>query len=191
MKKLSENSSSNPYIYMYEQITPVFHYVKNHFKKINLKGSEFLGFDIPSGTVINGIRHEDAMNLSFENNYFDLLVSCDVFEHVPDIDKTLTEAFRVLKQKGKLLISIPFRSGKKKTERRAFLKDGKVVHVLPELYHGNPIPGKSSLVFYDYGWDFLEFVKKSGFTDAYMLCYYSMELGYIGGGFQYLFVCEK
>jgi len=46
-------------------------------------------------------------NLSFPDNYFDMVISFDVFEHVPDSDKHLEEVKRVLKDDGKYLLSTP------------------------------------------------------------------------------------
>ena len=144
------------------------------------------------GEVINGIRHEDAMNMSFKDDSFDILVSNDVYEHVPDIEKSISEALRVLKPGGKLLFSIPFLKDEYKTEQRSVLRDdGSVERVLPEIYHGNPLDEKGSLVFYHFGWDILELCKKVGFKDAYSIGYYSLFYGYLGDGLQLVFVAEK
>jgi len=190
LKKKIEHYSY-PNVYIYEQLTPIFDYAKKNFDNLNLIGSEYLGYDITPGSLINNIRHEDATNLSFETEFFDILYSGDVFEHVPDIHKTLDEAFRVLKNGGIMLVTIPFWLDKVRTEQRTILQNGKIINRLPEQYHGNPIPGKRSLVFYNYGWDFIDFIKNAGFQDAYMLGHYSLELGYIGKGFQFIFVGKK
>jgi len=132
------------------------------------------------------------MNLSFEDNSFDVIVSNDVYEHVPDINKSLKEAYRVLKNSGTLMISIPFQQKNKKTIRRATLEDGKIKHILESRFHSNPVAKKEgSLVFYEYGWDFLDFLKKAGFKDPYMLGYYEIFYGYIGNGLQFIFVAKK
>jgi len=176
-------------VFMYEQTTDVFAYAKNAFN-FDFTGSEFLGYDKKPGQVIDGIRHEDATGLSFPNNSFDILVSNDVFEHVQDIRKTLAEAYRVLREGGELLISVPF-SYSEQTVRRAYVENNRVKHILPAVYHQNPLSGDGSLVFYDYGWDFLSFLKDASFTDAYMLAYYSMLYGYMGGCMQMVFVAHK
>jgi len=178
-------------VYMYEQITPVFLYVKKNFSKINLTGSEFLGYDKKPGEIVHTIRNESALDLSFKDESFDIIISQDVYEHVPDITKALGEAFHVLKQGGKLLISIPLRWNQIRSMERAVLKNGKIIHIMPEEYHGNPLSKKGSLVFYNYGWDFLEMLKNAGFDDVYMLGYYSTKFGHIGRGFNFIFVAEK
>lgn len=49
----------------------------------------------------------DATNLPFDNESFDVVTMFDVIEHVPDHQKAISEALRVLKSKGFLLISTP------------------------------------------------------------------------------------
>jgi len=191
LKKLLTELNSDSTLYMYEQITDVFNYVKKNNNRLNLIGSEFLGNDKKSGEIYDNIRHEDALNLSFDDESINIIVSNDVFEHVPDIHKAISEAFRVLKKTGTLLFSIPFHQDDDETVQRAVLENGQIKNLLPEVYHGNPLSKKGSLVFYDFGWDFLNFFKSAGFSDAYMLGYYSKDLGYLGYALQYIFVTKK
>lgn len=53
--------------------------------------------------VVNG----DAGALPFKKNYFDLIVSINVFEHLNDIVSTLKECKRVLRPKGLLFLHFP------------------------------------------------------------------------------------
>jgi len=46
----------------------------------------------------------DAMNLPYRDNYFDLVVSNNVFEHIPEPNLALTEALRVTKPGGVIYI---------------------------------------------------------------------------------------
>ena len=90
-----------------------------------------------------------------------------------------------------MFITIPLKGGEK-TIQRATIENGKINHILPEQYHANPIAKeKGTLVFYNYGWDFLDFLKNAGFSDAYMLGYYDMNFGHIGDGLQSIFVAKK
>jgi len=187
LQEFPKKSDSPLDVFMYEQVTDFFNSAQK-IKNINCIGSEFLGYDKKPGQIIKNIRNEDGMNLSFENNSFDVLVSNDVFEHLPNINKALSEAYRVLKNSGSLLISIPFHA---KTTRRATMEEGKIQHLQQPIYHDNPIAKKEgSLVFYEYGWDFLDFVKTAGFHDVYMLIYYDYFYGYLGMD-TYIFVAEK
>ena len=192
LKKILNNSNTPKNIFMYEAVTHVFNYAKDHFKNHEIMGSEFFGYDKKPGQTVKGIRHEDALNLSLDDNSVDIIVSNDVYEHVPNISLALSEAYRILSDNGLLLISIPFFAMKEITVQRAELSNNnQIEHILPESYHMNPISKDGSLVFYDYGWDFLNFLKQSNFKDAYMLGYYSMSCGYIGNGLQFIFIAEK
>lgn len=179
-------------IYCYEQVTSFYEYVKSLNKNynFNLIGSEYLGYDKKPGEVINGLRHEDALNLSFQDESIDIIVSNDVYEHVPDIEKAMQEAYRVLKKGGKLIFSIPFYASENKTKKRAELRNGEIQHIMPNQYHGNPVSEEGSLVFYDFGWDLMDICKRVGFNDSYMLSYYSLFYGYLGF-MQFIFVAEK
>src|SRR5208282_2770081 len=49
----------------------------------------------------------DAHNLPFPDNYFDLLVSCETIEHLPDPAKAMREFRRVTKLGGTLFLTTP------------------------------------------------------------------------------------
>ena len=49
----------------------------------------------------------DATNLPFENQSFDAVTMFDVLEHIPDHEKAASEALRVLRPGGFILISTP------------------------------------------------------------------------------------
>lgn len=179
-------------VYLYEQVTLVFKELQKHLGTECVTGSEYISTDLKSGTVINGIRHEDAENLSFADGSFDVVVSCDVFEHVNEYKKCFREAARVLRGVGgTMFFSIPFCCGRQENFRRAERIDGSIVYYADAVYHGNPMSSDGSLVFWDYGWDLLKDVKDAGFQDVFMLPYYSREYGYLGDGVQFLFIAVK
>lgn len=180
-------------VYLHDQVSPVYRWAKQHLTQCTVTGREYLGPSVAPGSVIDGIRHEDALNLTFPSESLDVIVSTDVYEHVPDIEKTIAEARRVLRPGGTLLFSVPFFAGSQQTIQRAALDaSGQVLHLHPPQYHGNPIsPDEGSLVFYDYGWDLLDLFRGSGFRDAYALAYYSYFYGYLGEGLQLVFVAER
>ncbi len=49
----------------------------------------------------------DAQNLPFAADTFDLVVSCETIEHLPDDQKALAEMFRVTRPGGKLFLTTP------------------------------------------------------------------------------------
>ena len=50
---------------------------------------------------------EDIQGLSFGNNSFDTIISCETIEHVPYPLKALSEIYRVLKPGGRLFLTCP------------------------------------------------------------------------------------
>jgi SAM-dependent methyltransferase len=176
-------------VYLYEQVTPFTVWAAATFPEV--RASEYLGPDIPGGTVINGVQHEDALALSFGDGSLSVIVSNDVYEHVPDIDRALAEAARTLQPDGVLLFSIPFHSGRDETIQRAEIRDGQLVELLPPVFHGNPISAEGSLVFYDYGWSILDRCRAAGFADACAIGYWSALYGYLGSGLQVMFTATR
>ncbi|WP_300367238.1 class I SAM-dependent methyltransferase [Brachyspira sp.] len=57
----------------------------------------------------------DVTNLPFENNFFDLIISSHVIEHIEDENKILSEFNRVLKDDGLIFLSFPYSPQYKKT----------------------------------------------------------------------------
>jgi|SRR5688572_8606836 len=49
----------------------------------------------------------DACALPYAENYFDVVISCDCFEHIRDDIKAIQEVHRVLKPKGMLIFTVP------------------------------------------------------------------------------------
>lgn len=168
--KTFDEKPSGKKIYCYEQTTPFYESLKKWLTPQNeLIGSEYMGFDKKPGEIVNGIRHEDAMNMSFADNELDYILSNDVYEHVPDIDKTLKEAYRTLKAGGKLIFHIPFYVWREKTLKRAEIKDGEIIYLEEKEYHGgfSAEDPNGCLVYYNYGCDIFDIMKNAGFKNAY------------------------
>jgi ubiquinone/menaquinone biosynthesis C-methylase UbiE len=49
----------------------------------------------------------DAQNLPFAANSFDLLVSCETIEHLPQVQSALNEMYRVARPRARLLLTTP------------------------------------------------------------------------------------
>jgi hypothetical protein len=176
------NGTQGKTVYFMEHVTPIFAWANNSFRQHRVIGSEYLGHEYESGQVIRGIRHEDIENMSFGDGELDLIVSNDVFEHVPHPERAFAECARVLKPGGIMLATIPFHRSSNVSVKRAEIIDGQLVHHLPPAYHGNPVSADGSLVFTDFGWDLLDEMKDAGFSDVAVEIYASPKYGHLGGG---------
>lgn len=52
-------------------------------------------------------QREDIQKMSFGDNSFDIVVSCETIEHVPKPKEAIKELFRVLKPGGKVILTCP------------------------------------------------------------------------------------
>ena len=176
------NPSQESRIYATEQLTPFYKWLVAAFPAAI--GSEFIGEELASGTVIDGVRHEDLTRLSFSDASLDFILSFEVLEHVPHYREALAECMRVLAPGGRMLFSAPFRPDFQETLVRAKLHaDASIDHLLPAEWHGNPMrPDEGSLCFYHFGWDILDTAKECGATRAEVLTCDSQKYCYPGGG---------
>jgi len=162
-------------VYLTEQVTAFFDRVKSLYP--NAVGSEFLEDGTPRGAAnAAGVRCEDLTRLSFADDRFDVLVSLEVLEHVPDYHAALRECARVLRRGGTMLLTVPFHSGPT-TTTRARVGPGGVEHLLPPEYHGDPLSSAGCLCFYHFGGDLVEAAKAAGFRTVSMVSTYSLPLG--------------
>lgn len=117
------------------------------------------------GTLVNGIRCEDLQNMTYEDEEFDLVITQDVLEHIPDPAAAFKEIARTLKPGGAHLFTVPFNHGTK-TVRRAIVEGKETTHLMGPIYHGNPIDAEGgSLTITDWGSDMFDFIRNaSGMT---------------------------
>ena len=176
-------------IYITEQVTHMYRYFKGTFASV--VGSEFLGNSFSPGCIDErDLRHEDVTNLSFKDEQFDLIVSLDVLEHVPNFRKAFDEFHRVARKGGRLLWTVPFIPQFQPNTIRARIVNGAIEHILSPEYHGDPLTNTSCLCFTHFGWQMLDDVRAAGFADAYAVCVQSLEFGYLGE-IQLLFIAVK
>jgi hypothetical protein len=109
--------------------------------------------DVPPGQSRDGIRCEDIESPTFADESFDVVVACDVLEHVFDIDRALTSVQRVLTDTGIFLWTVPQRHDLPTTTPRVRRGDRSVEYLLPPEYHGDPVNSDGILVTHDWGRD--------------------------------------
>ncbi|MBW8886204.1 MAG: methyltransferase domain-containing protein [Fibrobacteres bacterium] len=126
----------------------------------NIICSEYFD-DTPPGAIKGGIRNEDLGNLSMPDNSLDLVVTEDVFEHIPAWKLAFGEVHRVLKPGGCHIFTIPYYFNRK--TRELFQWEGdKPVLTEPVEYHGDPIRG-SIPAFLHFGRDLPDILEGMGF----------------------------
>ncbi|HEY2051023.1 MAG TPA: methyltransferase domain-containing protein [Caulobacteraceae bacterium] len=67
------------------------------------EGLQMLGAGDGSTLLVRG----DAYRLPFDDGAFDVVVCCEVLEHLPDVDAALEEIGRILRPGGRLAVSVP------------------------------------------------------------------------------------
>ncbi|MCG7360615.1 glycosyltransferase [Roseomonas sp. ACRSG] len=123
--------------------------------------------DVPPGEYAeNGVMCQDLQSLIFRDGEFDLLISQDVFEHVPDAERGFRETHRVLKVGGRHVFTVPYRPDLAETLVRAELTSEGLHHILPPVYHGDPLREQGALAFREFGRDLSALLERIGFDVA-------------------------
>jgi SAM-dependent methyltransferase len=128
------------------------------------------------GEVIDGARNEDMCRLTYADESFDVVLSSDTLEHVPDFRAALRETRRVLRPGGRHIFTVPIVASWPTTVVRAELNEGEVVHQLPPLYHGRgaglyryvPV-GRDLLTYTEFGRDLADHMRNVGFEPEILL----------------------
>ncbi|MDO8726224.1 MAG: class I SAM-dependent methyltransferase [Candidatus Methanoperedens sp.] len=131
--------------------------------------SEYFGISYTSGDIVNNIMHQDLMDMSFSNETIDLMISSDVFEHIPDPYKAHKEVYRVLKHGGRHIFTVPFYQTEFLDEDRIGNdNEGNIVHLKKPLYHEDPLRPEGALVYKIFSLEMLVKLRKIGFrTNLY------------------------
>jgi len=126
-------------------------YLKDH---PNLYYSEWVPHAKP-GEVHDGVRCEDLQRLTYPDNYFDIILTSETLEHVPDPDRAWQEINRTLKSGGYHIFTIPVISSQRQTIQRAQLVEGVRKDLLEPAYH-SPWGREDVFVYTDFGMDVIE-----------------------------------
>jgi SAM-dependent methyltransferase len=125
--------------------------------------SEFFGPEHVPGATVRGVRNEDLQRLTFPDRTFDIVLSSDVLEHVPDPYKAHHEILRVLKPGGSHIFTVPH--GPLRDAARAKIVNGQMVYLAEKQFHGDPLrPEEGAFVWTDFGrQDMLPTLEAMGF----------------------------
>ncbi|MBN2378099.1 MAG: glycosyltransferase [Sedimentisphaerales bacterium] len=136
-------------IYTAEANGTIFNYLRNHIKPDHFYFSEYFGDQYTSGEIVNNIRHEDLQRLSFPDETFDIVLTAEVMEHIPDVPKAEGEIVRVLKSGGVYCFTTPVAPYLEHDQIKAQLdENGNIQYLTEPDYHGDPVrPEERILVF--------------------------------------------
>jgi len=184
-------AESSDAIYVTEQLTPLYRKLRRSYG--GLTGSEYLGSGLPFGETSDktGVRNETLTDLSFRDESFRFILSFDVFEHIPRYQAAFRECLRCLQPGGTLLFTVPFNMQTEEHVVRASIDDdGRVRHILPPEYHGDPVKTRGCLCFYHFGWELLTELRQIGYSGTAAHLLWSDGLGYLGDN-QILFTATR
>ena len=127
--------------------------------------SEYFGAEYRSGDKVHGVLHQDLQSCSFPDDSFDLVLSSDVLEHIPDPYLAHREIFRILKKGGRHVFTVPFYHTLFRDEVRAGLDDHRQpVYLKEPWYHDDPVrPNQGVLVFRVFALEMLVRLEEIGF----------------------------
>lgn len=130
----------------------------------DLPGLAFSDFleGVEPGTISEGIRCEDLTHLTYETHRFDVVLSSETLEHVPDLNAALKEGRRVLKPGGVHLFTAPVRPGLAHSyARRRYRPDGSIEEIKPLCHPGGDV---GYPVVTEFGRDLPAIVEAAGFA---------------------------
>jgi SAM-dependent methyltransferase len=123
--------------------------------------SDYRDGEVP-GTVSAGVRCEDLTRLTYADASFDVVLTSETLEHVPDLGRALAEIRRVLVPGGRHLFTVPLLPGVPKTHPRAVLgAGGAIEHRETPIRHPGGDVGYP--VFTEFGADLPEILQGAGF----------------------------
>ena len=114
------------------------------------------------GATVQGIRSEDLTRLTYPDSSFDLVLTSETLEHVPDLEAALKEIHRVLVPGGRHLFTIPVLPDVPKTFARAVVRaDGSIEDRAQRICHPGGDVGYP--VFTEFGADLPALFERAGF----------------------------
>ena len=115
-----------------------------------------------NGSIVDGVRSEDLTRLTYPDASFDLVLTSETLEHVPNLEAALAEVRRVLIPGGRHIFTIPQLPDVPKTFARAIvLPDGSIENRAPRICHPGGDVGYP--VFTEFGADVQDVFERAGF----------------------------
>lgn len=114
----------------------------------------------------SSIKHEDITKLSYPDKYFDLVLTSETLEHVPDWRSGFKEINRVLKIGSSHIFTVPALISRKNRERVIIGPKGGVKKILPDAFHGctRGVKSQDYVVCTEFGADLRKILNEFGFS---------------------------
>jgi SAM-dependent methyltransferase len=135
-------------VYIGETNSAVSNFLKRKVRKDLLVSSEYFGSEHRSGEMVDGILHQDLQRTSFEDGTFDIIITAEVLEHVPDALAAERELMRILKPGGIYCFTVPFLPAHDHDLVLADIDEqGKIRHFAEPQFHSDPLRPEGILVY--------------------------------------------
>jgi SAM-dependent methyltransferase len=119
--------------------------------------------DSGSREPIDARRGADLLDMQFPDGYFDIVMSAEVLEHVPDAGQAISEIVRVLAPGGHLVLQVPYVHAWERNEIRVNRWHDRDVYLATPEYHA-----EETLVYRIYGRELLGDLSAAGLSVAYL-----------------------
>jgi SAM-dependent methyltransferase len=101
-------NQNNLRLYIAESNSVLPDFLRQNLKPHLFVCSEYFGLAHKSGDIVNGILHEDLQQTSFHDESFDIVLTSEVLEHIPNALAAEKEIMRLLKPGGVYCFTVPF-----------------------------------------------------------------------------------
>lgn len=146
----------------------------------HLKGytwSRYSGSMYNSGEIVDGHPHQSLLETSFPENKFDIILTADVLEHIPEPYLAHREIYRILKPGGVHIFTVPSNMNNPLDDQRATIIDGEIIHLSEPEWHGKEVD--SNLVYTVFGVEMLSYLWMLGY-DVRLYEIDSKKMGVVG-----------
>jgi SAM-dependent methyltransferase len=136
-------------VYLAETRSPLFCFLRDRLEPELFVCSEYFGAAHASGEMVGNVLHQDLQRTSFADETFDIVLTFEVFEHIPDAVAAEREVVRILKAGGIYCFTVPLTpDGEHDLVLAELGANGELRHFAEPQYHGDPLrPDEGILVF--------------------------------------------
>ena len=135
------------------------------------------------------VRHEDLMDPSFKENELDMVISTEVFEHIPFPYLAHRRVHEILKVGGVHVFTVPFGAVSTDSVHATLDPTGEINYVGEAIMHGDPVRPEGVPVFTIFGMEMINKLCEIGF-DVFAYDLHIPREGILGAG-AVVFIARK